>query len=228
MTNLFRTSLLVIKTNGHNRDKAIAQLQNAMMRSLTAIPPGKAKFTLIDPVGLGQSFAGVLHLADYEESQLLDRAWTEPRHIETQLARLTEHMETVIQKYLRNEFETIDEYNKQAGEIAEPYRFLVIADLPNNFSENAAKRLASIITSGARCGVYVIIHLDQSMPLPSGLEESTLNRIQTRFIAVNGDFVIDNGEFKDIPLAPIAANTQVLPTPAGATITPSSPPPKPP
>ena len=51
-------------------------------------------------------------------------------HIEQRLADLTEHMETVIQKYLRNEFETIDEYNAQAGELAEPYRFLVIADFP--------------------------------------------------------------------------------------------------
>ena len=211
-TALPDSASFLIKTNGNNRDKAIAQLQNAMMRSLTAIPPGKAKFTLIDPVGLGQSFAGVLHLADYEESQLLDRAWTEPRHIETQLARLTEHMETVIQKYLRNEFKTIDEYNQQAGEIAEPYRFLVIADLPNNFSENAAKRLASIITSGARCGVYVIIHQDQSMPLPSGIEESTLNRIQTRFIAENNHLIIDNEEFKDIPLLSITPPTESITT----------------
>jgi len=44
---------------------------------------------------------------------------------------LTEHMETVIQKYLRNEYETIDEYNAQAGELAEPYRYLVIADYPS-------------------------------------------------------------------------------------------------
>ncbi|MGY8757700.1 MAG: FtsK/SpoIIIE domain-containing protein, partial [Phycisphaerales bacterium] len=127
------TSLLV-SSSGKERKTCISLLQNAMLRVLTTIPPGKAKFTLIDPVGLGQTFASVLHLADYEESQLLDRAWTEPRHIETQLARLTEHMETVIQKYLRNEFESIDAYNEQAGEIAEPYRFLVIADFPNNFS----------------------------------------------------------------------------------------------
>ena len=43
---------------------------------------------------------------------------------------MTEHMETVIQKYLRNEYATIDRYNAQAGELAEPYRFLVLADFP--------------------------------------------------------------------------------------------------
>ena len=88
---------VLVSSSGKHRTESIKLLQNVMLRALTALPPGKAKCTLIDPVGLGQSFAGVLHLADFEESQLLDRAWTEPRHIETQLARLTEHMETVIQ-----------------------------------------------------------------------------------------------------------------------------------
>jgi len=196
-----RDTSVLISSSGKYRDECIALLQNAMLRVLTALPPGKAKFVLLDPVGLGQSFASVLHLADYEESQLLDRAWTEPRHIETQLARLTEHMETVIQKYLRNEFQSIDEYNEQAGEIAEPYRFLVIADLPHNFSENAMKRLASIITSGARCGVHVIIHRDTSVPLPAGLDEDTLNRIPLRIIEEDNRFCIDEDELKELPLS---------------------------
>ena len=50
-------------------------------------------------------------------------------------------MENVIQKYLRNEFETIEEYNVQAGEVAEPFRVLVVANFPVNFSEAAARRL---------------------------------------------------------------------------------------
>ena len=92
------------------------------------------RFTIIDPVGLGQNFAGFMHLADHDEALVGGRIWTEPEQIEQRLADLTEHMETVIQKYLRNEFETIDEYNAQAGELAEPYRFLVIADFPVGFA----------------------------------------------------------------------------------------------
>jgi len=37
-------------------------------------------------------------------------------------------MEKVIQMYLRNEYETIAEYNEAAGNIAERYQFLVVAD----------------------------------------------------------------------------------------------------
>ena len=47
-------------------------------------------------------------------------------------------MENVTQKYLRNEYATIEEYNAVAGEVAEPYRVLVVADFPANFDEKAA------------------------------------------------------------------------------------------
>ena len=84
-------------------------------------------FTIFDPVGLGQNFAGLMHLADYEESHINSRIWTH-RPLEEKLAELNEHMEKVIQMYLRNEYATIAEYNAQAGTIAEKYHFLVIAD----------------------------------------------------------------------------------------------------
>ena len=100
------------------------------------------RFTIIDPVGLGQNFAAFMHLADYDEQLVTSRIWTEPTHIEQRLADLTEHMENVIQKYLRNEFETIEEYNAQAGEVAEPFRILVVANFPANFTDEAARRLA--------------------------------------------------------------------------------------
>ena len=141
-----------------------------MLRFLTSVPAGKVRFTIIDPVGLGENFAAFMHLGDYHELLVTNRIWTEPTHIEQRLTDLTEHMENVIQKYLRNEFETIEEYNTMAGEVAEPFRVVVVANFPTNFNDNAMKRLVSIVNSGARCGVYALIMLDTKMPLPSGFQ----------------------------------------------------------
>ncbi|MDP6601227.1 MAG: FtsK/SpoIIIE domain-containing protein, partial [Phycisphaerales bacterium] len=195
-----RGASMLVSTSGGMRGVGIAAIQNAVLRTLTSLPAGKAELTLIDPVALGQSFAGILHLADFDEAPLVDRAWTEPRHIESQLADLTEHMETVIQKYLRNEFESIDDYNKQAGEIAEPYRFLVIADFPVNISEQAGKRLASILTSGARCGVHVLMHRDIAQELPPGIDQDTLEQIELRLIEHEGSLIVDDPELRSLPL----------------------------
>ena len=91
------------------------------MRLLANTPPGKLSFTIIDPVGLGQNFAGLMHLADYEESLINRRIWTQRDQIEERLAELNEHIEKVIQMYLRNEYASITEYNEQAGSVAEKY-----------------------------------------------------------------------------------------------------------
>lgn len=170
-----RGSLLLRHTAGE-RAAAVGVLNNIMMRLMTSLPPAKVRFTIFDPVGLGQSFAAFLHLADHDGQLINDRVWTDPRHIEQRLAELTEHMELVIQKYLRNEFERIQDYNQRAGEVAEPFRFLVIADFPANISEQAARRLASIVTSGARCGVFTLIAQQEGAPLPPGITADDLSR----------------------------------------------------
>ncbi len=157
---------LLIHTDHAGRADALRALHMMISRLLTSLPPGRVRFTIIDPVGLGQNFAGFMHLADYDDALVGSRIWTSQEQIEQRLANLTDHMETVIQKYLRNEFETIDDYNAQAGELAEPYRFLIIADLPVGFTSDSFRRLNSIATSGARCGVYTLIARDTRRSTP--------------------------------------------------------------
>ena len=168
------TGSMVVEADRTVRTRASDLVRGAMLRLLTTIPPGKVRFTIIDPVGLGESFAAFMHLADHQEQLVSGRIWTEPRHVEQRLLDLTEHMEMVIQKYLRNDYPTIESYNRAAGEIAEPYRFLVIADFPTNISETAAKRIASILNSGARCGVHTILLRDPSTELPKSLTAEDL------------------------------------------------------
>ncbi len=157
---------VLIETNGPGRDQAVAALNNLVLRLLANTPPGKASFTILDPVGLGRNFAGLMHLADYEEQLINNRIWTQTPQIEERLAELNEHLEKVIQMYLRNEYRTIAEYNEQAGVIAEKFHYLVVADFPAGFSETAIRRLSSLAASGARCGVYTLIHWDRRQPPP--------------------------------------------------------------
>lgn len=159
--------------------EATAAMQSVVIRVLANTPPGKARFTFIDPVGLGQNVADFLSLGDYDERLINGKAWTEPQHIDQQLTELTEHMETVIQKYLRTDFASIRDYNLQAHEVAEPFRFLVIFDFPVSFSESAARRLVSIVRNGPRCGVFTFIIRDTSKPLPYGFNLSELEQAAT-------------------------------------------------
>ncbi|CAN5707729.1 hypothetical protein BH11PLA1_BH11PLA1_09180 [soil metagenome] len=188
------------------RSAGLAALRAAMLRIMLTFPPGKVRFTIMDPVGLGQNFSAFMHLADFDPQLVSDRIWTEPRHIEARLSDLTEHMETVIQKYLRNEFASIEEYNRRAGEVAEPYRFLVVADFPAGFNEASAKRLASIIGSGPKCGVYTLIMHDTRQQLPQGITAADLKKAAVRLAwrrpapEAPGRFVVDDADFGMWPL----------------------------
>src|SRR5262249_54890242 len=77
---------------------------------------------------------------------------------------------------------TIEDYNAKAGEVAEPFRVLVVANFPANFSVEAARRLVSICQSGSSCGVYTLISIDARQPLPHGfrvadLEQACMNLV---------------------------------------------------
>src|SRR5262249_14434098 len=138
---------MMFMTREEGRDEAIRAMEAMLLRAWTALPPGKMRCTIIDPVGRGENFAAFMHLADHDESLVGGRIWTETAQIEQRLADITTHMETVLQKYLRNEFETLAAYNEQAGEVAEAFRFLVVTHFPVNFSADAARRLISIASS---------------------------------------------------------------------------------
>jgi len=130
-----------------------------------------------------------MQLTDEDERLVSSRAWTESRHIEKELADLSEHMENIIQKYLRNQYKTIDEYNTVAGEIAEPYRILVVIGFPVNFSTESARRLVSIATNGPRCGVSTLILMDTEQARPPKFTVAELERSASTIVWNGQNFV---------------------------------------
>ena len=96
-----------MKTTPEEKEAASSLLQAVMLRIASGLPPGQSRFTIIDPLGLGKQFAGFMHLADHDELLVSSRIWTEPGQIDKQLELITEQMEMVIQKYLRNESQTL-------------------------------------------------------------------------------------------------------------------------
>jgi Holliday junction resolvasome RuvABC endonuclease subunit len=183
---------LLFETKESGGPKVLDTLNNIVLRLLSNTPPGKLNFTIIDPVGLGQSFAGLMFLADYQEMLINRRIWTQRDQIEERMAELSEHIEKVIQMYLRNEYATITEYNEKAGSVAEKYHFLVVSDFPANFSDLAAKRLTSIAASGARCGIYTLIHWDQRQPLPDGFVPDELRKNSVCLYRSGSGFTLGN------------------------------------
>lgn len=191
---------LVLQCSREGRQQAVQVLQAVMFRLLTSLPPAKVRFIILDPVGLGQNFASFMHLADADEALISSRIWTEQTHIEQRLADLTGHMENVIQKYLRNQFRSLEDYNANAGEVAEPYRILVAANFPANFNNEAIRRLVSVLQSGPRCGVYTLLTVDSQLPWPVGLDPAELDSPGVHLTWHEQRPIWHDPDFKELPL----------------------------
>jgi len=192
---------VLFKARDEGRVATVAALQAIMLRYLTGLPPGKVRLTIIDPVGLGENFAAFMHLADYDDLAITSRIWTEPAHIEARLLDLTEHMETVIQKYLRNQYKSIEDYNRAAGEVAEPYRVLVIANFPTNFTPEAARRLIAIMSSGPACGVCTLLGVDTAAGMPRDFRIADLDQVAFQLVWKEGKFTPSDPALAPFPLA---------------------------
>ena len=81
---------LLLEAWGEGRVVATRAMQNVMLRLLTALPPGKVRFTIIDPVGLGENFSAFMHLADFDEKLSPTAFGPSRQHIDQRLADLTE------------------------------------------------------------------------------------------------------------------------------------------
>ena len=196
------TANLLVEANGKAGAEAASHaLQAAMLRLLTSLPPGQVRFTILDPNGIGRGFGAFMHLADFDEALVNQQVWTEPRQVEDRLAELSTHMEKVAQRYLRNEYASIEEYNAVAEEVAEPYRVVVVSGFPSGFDEKSAARLANIAASGPPCGVLTLISLDGDRPLPDGFPLESLRKHASVLTWKEDRLVWDDPDLCVYPLA---------------------------
>jgi len=151
------------------RHEALDLLRSVVLRVLMDMPPGQLHLSLIDPTAMGQTFAEFTHLGDYDERLIDAGVKTSAQAIERCLAEQTAHLETVISKYLRGQFQNIHDYNRHADEITEPYRLIVVADYPGQFSDRASEQLLSLAENGPRCGLYTLLLYSPEDEEPRGL-----------------------------------------------------------
>jgi S-DNA-T family DNA segregation ATPase FtsK/SpoIIIE len=171
---------LHLVTEKATRPAAHALVRALITRLLATHRPGTLHLTVFDALGLGQSVAPFLELAEYDKSLLGGKVWSNGADFRVKLAELTAHIELVIQKYLRSDYPTLAAFNAAAGEIAAPYRFLVVFDFPAHFDADSFGELRRIIEAGARCGVGVLLVTNRDDPLPPGVDLASFPPTLTR------------------------------------------------
>jgi len=188
---------LLVRCGPEGRSAGLRLIHQVLVRALVSFPAGKLRLVLIDPLGLGEAFSPLLDLAEHEESLLGDGVLNDVVAIERGLDDLVAHLETVIQKRLRGRYATIEDYNRQAGELQEPLHVVAVADFPNGFSERGLERLALLARTGARCGVHVVVLHDDRRTLPAVLDLAWFRRTGVILRALQDRLVLDRDGLQD-------------------------------
>lgn len=167
---------VIFQAEGDALDRANDAIEALVFRVLTTVKPGKVRLVVADSVGLGDHFADLLN---FSEKIRGPKFWHSEKKIADALTELRTHMANVLQKYLRNQYETIDAYNVEAGQVAEPYRLLLVSNFPAGFTQKSAESLIQIAENGSRVGVQLVMSHDTSRDLPYDFNIDKIERAGT-------------------------------------------------
>ncbi len=155
----------MFRFKGDERKSVVSDARNLGMRLFTMLPPGKAKFTFIDPVTAGDTFAMFNRLVDSDDRTreiINGQVWSKTADIESKLNTTIDHISNITQRCLQGKYKNIYEYNVDAEQNAEAYHVLMLMDFPAGMSDQSLRLLEQIVTSGPKCGVFTIIFRNES------------------------------------------------------------------
>lgn len=155
----------MFRFKGDERKSVVADARDLGMRLFTMLPPGKAKFTFIDPVTAGDTFAMFNRLvgSDDRTREIINgQVWSKTADIESKLNTTIDHISNITQRCLQGKYKNIYEYNVDAEQNAEAYHVLMLMDFPAGMSDQSLRLLEQIVTSGPKCGVFTIIFRNES------------------------------------------------------------------
>lgn len=151
--------IVILSNDATSRNDAVGAIQSIALRIICTFPVLQLSCVFIDPIGMGNNFP----FNNMPNSIAGPKTFTRSDDIREKLKNLTTHVEQVIQNYLGKDYETIEDFNKAKSFVKEAYRYLFIADFPTHFDTNSLEDLKSLLLNGARAGVYVVIHIDETI-----------------------------------------------------------------
>ena len=140
-----------------DREALDAVVRNFLARTMCSFPPKNLRIGVIDPLGMGNAVSRFIRLGDYNPELISGKVRSNTESIKDLLNTLTAHIEVVVQKYLRGTYNSLAEYNEEAGEVAEAYRLLIVQDFPKLFDDDMLHQLQRIIEHGPKCGIFTLV-----------------------------------------------------------------------
>ncbi len=178
----------------NNEDKIQNLFQILALRLMLSLPLNLCKFHFVDANSFGRKFNLINRLSNKVVGEsLIDDI--------SKINNLVTELEQAVRDANRTHLTTyswLDEYNKNAGQLAVPYRFVFISNFPVGFNQEAAERIFNLINNqnASRAGIFIFYSIDKNIHLPYKFDFSRFTNISTYVYPNNEkDYEIENTLF---------------------------------
>lgn len=130
--------------------------QSIIARMIRFMPPKALRTIFFDPVNRGTSLGQLIHLSGDGTSQVCEYHLS-PQDINTQMSKLTEHVDKVCRRLTSTGCSDINAYNSIPKVARIPYTAVVIHDYPNGFDSTSLGYLQVLINKADQCGIWIMI-----------------------------------------------------------------------
>ena len=148
---------LTISSNKSNESDVLSLMHSIMYTFLSSSPVSRIKYDVVDPENRGNSVTPFFDAKKKMPELFGDKIIISREDIASEINRLNERIENILQEKLGNQYATIYDYAKDHSEYTVTTELLLLFDFPKGFDEHLLGELRNILRSGGRCGIYTVI-----------------------------------------------------------------------
>jgi hypothetical protein len=177
--------------NEQNNDEVIQRVfQLIAFRLMLSLPVNLCKFHFVDTLSFGKKVNIMNRLS---EKIIANAIVNNEKRLEELVGELEQAITDINQNQLIS-YASLEEFNREAGSLTVPYRFVFISNFPHGFSKELTDRFYKLLNgrNASKAGIFVFYSIDNSIAVPHGFDISQFINIST-FVYPNEDGNYETG-----------------------------------
>ena len=192
-SNINATAFMI--DNEKNNEEDIQQIFQMMaFRIMLSLPINLCKFHFVDTHSFGKKYNVMNRLSDKITANAIVY---DEKKLDELIKELGQAVADLNQMQL-TKYPSLEAYNKDAGILAVPYRFLFISNFPHGFSKEMADRFFKLIyeQNAAKAGIFIFYSIDNTISVPHGFDISSfMNNSALIYSDIDKYYEISNSSF---------------------------------
>lgn len=194
--NHSNATAFLIDREQNNEDAIQCVFQLIAFRFMLSLPVNLCKFHFVDTLSYGKKVNTMHRLSE----KIMKNAIVNDKKELTELITLLEQAIIDLNQNQLVKYNSLEEFNKEAGDLAVPYRFVFISNFPHDFSRELSERFYKLINNQntSKAGIYIFYSIDHTIAVPQqGFDMTEFINIST-FVYPNeeGSYEIENSDFE--------------------------------